>query len=140
MRTLLLLILVGTFVSGALAQSLSQQAQCAAQARVTAREDNNKWELENKQVGLPYRTVSFDYQSHYNAKMNRCFLMTTRTMMFGDKIYTLKNLSDAFERRDYALFTSGNPQFCQLLPSIGQEKCCTTQEEFDAFVAGYMEE
>jgi hypothetical protein len=139
MRTLLFLILVSTFVTGALAQSLSQQAQCAAQARVTARDDNYKWELENKQVGLPYRTMSFDYQSHYNAKINKCLIMTTRTMTFADKIYTLKNLYDAFERRDYALFTSGNPLFCQLLPSFGQTKYCTTQEEFDSFVAEYME-
>ena len=96
------------------------------------------------QMNVGMQTASFDYQSHYNTKLKRCLILTTRMYSFGGVIHTNKNLFDAFERRDYAVYTlttrADKPLVCQLLPSYGQSKFCATDAEFDEFVAEYMEE
>jgi hypothetical protein len=118
-------------VATALAQSLNEQAQCATQARATAQEDNRKWELENREIGLNERTGSFDYQSHYNTKIKRCLILTTRVSISADNTSasTSKNLYDAFERRDYGFYVLVSERdkpahldrvtMCQLIPSYG---------------------
>jgi len=139
---LIFIAVASVFASGVNAQNLTEQAQCAAQARTAAQEDNYKWEAEARQMNLGMRTTSFDYQSHYNTKLKRCLVLTTRIYNFGGAIHTNKNLFDAFERRDYAVYTltsrSPTPLVCQLLPTFGQPVFCKADEEFDAFVAEYM--
>ena len=59
-------------------------------------------------------------------------------------------LTDAYERRVYAIYiwigqenkkhSEVPPIVCELIPSIADKRNCTSREEFDAFVAGYMEE
>jgi len=70
--------------------------------------------------------------------------------MMGNQSQTSVYLSDAYERRIYAeyLWFSHEtkqywevpPSTCELIPSLREKKHCNSREEFDAFVAGYMEE
>jgi hypothetical protein len=125
------------------AQSLSEQAQCAAQARISANEENTKWETETRHLG--YQTTTWDYESHYNTKLRKCFVVTKRMYGFGSAINQNTNLYDAFERRDFGLYSSSSrnpdkPMICQLLPTYGQTTYCKSEEEFKAFVASYMTE
>jgi hypothetical protein len=146
MRTLILIAVAYVLANGApvCAQSLTEQAQCAAQARTTAQEDNYKWEVDTKQMNLGMQTISFNYQSHYNKKLNRCLILTTREYTSDGALNVKKNLYDAFERRDYASYsrTMGFDKalVCQLIPTTAQTSYCGSREEFDAFVAGYMED
>src|SRR5262245_15878215 len=104
MRTLLALAVLSTLASGVNAQTMAEQAQCAEQAQVAARDDNFKWETEARQMGMGAQTTSFDYQSHYNTKEKRCLVLTIRTYNFGGEAIKTKNLFDAFEKRDYAVY------------------------------------
>jgi hypothetical protein len=76
-------------------------------------------------------------------------MLVTREYGFGGKSSTSKNLYDAIERRFYAayLWTSRAdkkywevpPMVCELTPSHGEKKYCKSEDEFNAFVAEYME-
>lgn len=84
------------------------------------------------------------YQSHYNAKLNKCF-MTLDSMVLGDQRF----LFDAYEQREYAEYMllpekgkkywEVQPQSCALIPSSADKSRCKSEEEYKAFVARYME-
>lgn len=102
--------------TSASAQSLAEQAQCTAQAKRTFQEQAaNSTELN--ELGMHMHTISFDYQSHYNTKINRCLILTTKS--FGvageSEISISKNLYDAFERRDYDHILMDFAQRCKIL-------------------------
>jgi hypothetical protein len=125
-------------------QTLDLQATCATQAKKVFQE----WETEAK--GFGSKRVSADYQSHYNTKIKKCLVLINTLDQVGGEFLTGINLLDAFERRYYASYGWSSkpgkkywevpPLICELIPSSRQKKICTTQEEFEAFVAEYMEE
>jgi hypothetical protein len=130
------------------AQSLNQQARCAAQSQKAFLE----WQRDFKSgpAANLASLVSSDYQSHYNTKLNKCLLLIEATSMLGNQSSNSALLMDAYERRPYAsyLWISREnkkywevpPTGCELLPSLREKRNCTTREGFDAFVADYMEE
>ena len=148
MRKAIVLIVAITSIlaSGVLtrAQSQAQQAQCATRARVTIQEDNAKWVILNRQGKLGYQTISFEWQSHYNPKIQRCLILATRVTSSGNVTQTTKKMYDAFERRDYGGYllstSSATPLFCELPSNDGQRRFCKSQEEFEAIAAEYMEQ
>jgi hypothetical protein len=126
------------FTVSAYAQPLDLQATCAAQARKAFNEFEREW--KNDPAGKAFKTLSTDYQSHYNTKLEKCLMLIT---MMGNQSQTSVYLSDAYERRIYAEYTKYwevPPITCELVPSLREKKHCNSREEFDAFVAGYMEE
>jgi hypothetical protein len=132
-------------------QTLDFQAMCATQAQKAFQE----WEIERTKSKLRIsKDISTDYQSHYNTKLKKCFILIETNGLMpgleeGEFLFT-KTLSDAYERRVYASYgwvsRTGQkywevpPTSCELIPSFRQKKFCKTQEEFDDFVAQYMEE
>ena len=124
-------------IVSAYAQSLEDQARCAAQAQKAFNEFEREW--KNDPANKAFKTLSTDYQSHYNTKLKKCLMLIT---MMGNQSQTSVYLSDAYERRIYAEYLSGEvpPITCRLIPSLRQKKYCNSREEFDAFVAEYMEE
>jgi hypothetical protein len=75
---------------------------------------------------------------------------TAQMVMDAKETLTSKLLADAYEQRVYGhyVWTSVEgkkfwdvpPVICELIPSIAQKTFCSSPEEFDAFVAKYMEE
>jgi hypothetical protein len=132
------------------AQSLQEQEICAAQAKRAFQEENVDWDRQNKQMNLGMQTVSVDFESHYNAKINRCLMLVIRTTMLGKQMSTNKSLFDAIERREYGeymwishegkKFWEVPPASCQLTPTHNETQYCKSEDEFKAFVAKYMEE
>jgi hypothetical protein len=123
--------------SGASAQSLEQQALCAKQAKIALQE----YEDDNRKLS-PNLNQHSEYQSHYNTKLDKC-LINIQTMIFGDNnITTSVLLMDAFEQRVYASYVWASPQVnsCDLILSSQDQRTCSSKEDFDAFVAKYMEE
>ena len=132
----------------ATAQTLDLQAMCATQARKTFQE--LEYEFKSDSAGKMFATVSNDYQNHYNTKIKKCLMLTEATRMLGNQSSTSVTLLDAFERRTYASYLwiarenkkywEVPPMACELSASNRLKKNCTSREEFDAFVAEYMEE
>jgi hypothetical protein len=120
------------------AQSLEQQAICAKQAKTAFEEYSG----DPKSSGSNKVNTKYQYQIHYNTKLNKCFVDIQETVSVGKNITTGDTLMDAFEQRVYAQYVWASPQIksCDLIPTVGHKKTCSTKDEYDAFVAKYMEE
>jgi len=122
-----------------LTAALQMQAQCARQAGSLVREMGGTGE---RRVGP---TVTFtDFQSHYNTSLKKCFVLIQTTWTAGEGSGNrLVDLLEAYERRDYAQYTSwptrADPVNCELMPSLNEKTFCHSEDEFMAFVAQYME-
>jgi hypothetical protein len=135
------LILSGSFGFPAHSQSLDQQATCAAQAKRALHE----YSTENKELVDKLGMIG---RSHYNPKINRCLILTDNTYSYGIYLSNHVVLWDALERRIYASWLSQTASptdlvevvTCELTRNFKDRENCTTREEFDAFVAEYMEE
>jgi hypothetical protein len=138
----LCLLLTATTAS---AQSLEQQGVCAKQAKIAF----DEWNADYTTNKLP-KPVTIDYQSHYNTKLNKCLIYIEATQPAGQGFLTTAVLMDAFERRVYASYawsTRPNKKYWEvpptnsdLIPTSQDKRTCTSKDEFDAFVAKYMEE
>ncbi len=101
-------------------------------------------------MGLKTVNISGDYQSHYNVKLGKCLMLIERTDMLDSQSITTAYVVDANERRQYAIYVwmsrEGKkywevpPMACELTPSFREKRSCKTREEFDDFIAPYMEE
>jgi hypothetical protein len=123
--------------SFAYSQPLDLQATCAAQARKAFYE----WQAESKKSeSLPkILELSNDYQSHYNTKLKKCFILVESSDVSGNTQTINVYLSDAYERRIYASylwFSSQTkkywevaPMTCELIPSLREKKYCKSREE-----------
>jgi hypothetical protein len=113
------------------AQTLQEQATCAAQAEKTFRRDNP----DQKPGGI------MSYESHYNPQMDRCFILERQDGVVADKSYADLTLVDAFENHTLAWYSEDNSKaggVCGLMPDHVTRKDCKSGEEFNAFVARYM--
>ena len=104
------------------------QAKCAQQAAKVFRE-------------FGYNQSSDQLQSHYNQKLNRCFMAAST--QFGNNRF----LIDAYEERGYADFsrtfvTGGDPLHpliaCSLMPLGTQQRSCSSEDEYSAFIEQYL--
>ena len=146
---LLAIAILADLASSAQAQSLDLQAKCSAEARKAFQEYSTEDKLDSAKLGIS-PPLSLDYQSHYNTKVNRCLILTEKTSFQGGLTNTAINLWDALERRNYASWLWQShptkkywevpPITCELAPNYKDKKNCSTREEFDVFVASYMEE
>ena len=86
------------------------------------------------------------YESHYNPNRKACFVLILDSDLSSNnpsENYLELTLFDAVERRQYAyLFKWDEPKqlpICTLMPGDSAPKACDSHEEFNAFVADYME-
>jgi hypothetical protein len=129
------------------AQSLDQQERCAQQSHRTFQELDTKDRADQKQLGQT--RISGDYQSHYHTKLGKCLMLIEAfDMLSGGQSSTSAYVMDANERRVYASYLlisrqdygQTPPAVCELSPSLQEKKLCASREEFDSFIARYMEE
>jgi hypothetical protein len=128
-------------------QTLDQQERCAQQARRAFQQIRAEAKIADKKFGT--HEMSSDYQSHYNTKIGKCLMFVESMASVGEEMSTTAYLIDANERRQYAYYLwmtkkdkkywEVPPSSCELTQSFKEKKSCTSREEFDEFVAGYME-
>jgi hypothetical protein len=128
-------IIIATIATMAQGQSL-QEATCARQAKAA---------FQDYKDGAP-PGVS-DYQSHYNKELNKCLVLIKQKSELNGQPVMSTELHDAIERHwlaSYAQLTKGGKEYllnCELKPtSQEKETICKSKQEFDAFVAKYMQE
>ena len=86
------------------------------------------------------------YESHYNPSRKACFVLilsSDESSKNPSENYLELTLFEAVERRQYAyLFNwekSGELPICTLMSGDSEPKACDSHEEFNEFVANYME-
>ena len=146
------LLTLGAWQAPAHSQSLDLQERCATEARNTFRQLENENDARYDPAALIQKPVG-DYQSHYNSKIRRCLLLVNRVAV----IPLSANLSsqqrqsflvDANERRYYASYaetqlateSKAKVERCELRPTMRYKTDCTSRDEYDAFVATYLEQ
>jgi hypothetical protein len=118
-------------------QSLDFDAMCKAQA-----------EKEFQKGG--WNDTEAWYQNHYNTKLKKCLMLIESRGRLGAQGTKSLTLPDAYEGRVYATYFWVSdkvkkywevpPRECTLIPSFSSKRYCETTEEFDEFVAEYLEE
>ncbi len=120
--------------------SLELQGKCAAQAR-------EEFILEG------YKTTDqfASFSSHYNLKLNKCFVLTqnTDTKTSRGEIVTSETLVDAFEGKVFGTYIWSSrkgkkfwevpPLQCKVTLTSGEDQVCHSSDEFDEGVKHYME-
>ncbi len=120
-----------------MAAPLEYQQKCAEQA-----------EKAFKELGYKPKDMA-GYENHYNAKLNKCFIMTQSTSTnFKPTIWTYKSLFDAFEGKSYGeyswhtvkdkKFWEVPPFQCKVLLASGEEHICKSDDEFQELSKFYM--
>lgn len=87
--------------------------------------------------------VSMDYSPHYNAAIGRCLLLVEMSETSVSQVSHTAYIVDAEKpAREYAFYreTGYVPIVCELRPSWGVVKHCADRNEFDGFIARYMEQ
>jgi hypothetical protein len=139
-------LVVASSVAQAQTATLQEQGLCAKQARLAFQ--NWKGDATDKKLGT--KTISQDYQNHFSLKFNRCFILIEYMFQMGPEFVTSVTLMDAYERRVYASYTWSTkkdkkywevpPTLCLMTPASLQTTSCSSRDEFDEFVATYMEQ
>ncbi len=89
------------------------------------------------------------FTNHYNVKLDRCLIETfTLQLEVNSSIFT-KDVSDAFEGKEFASYAwisrAGKkywevpPTMCLVTMPSGEEKNCSSEDEFDKLIQIYME-
>jgi hypothetical protein len=88
------------------------------------------------------------FTSHYNPALGRCFIETTNTKTFGETIWNYKEVSDAYEQKQFAGYswhTVGEKKYWEVPPFTcsvnmpnGEEQHCKSSDEFDELIKTYM--
>jgi len=150
-------LVVASLVAGFLAWQLKIETDLTRElkAQLARKDTRESFELQQRCADLAEKYLkamrkedaetSFDYQSHYNSNLNKCLLATHE---FKNPILT-KMLFDVNEGRLFAYYLwmseKGKqywevpPAQCELTPSNQNKRDCSSQEEYDRFVASYME-
>jgi hypothetical protein len=120
-----------------MAAPLEYQEKCAEQARKAF-----------KETGFKPKDMA-GYENHYNAKLNKCFIMIENTdATYAPTIWTHKTLSDAYEGKSYGeyhwhtvkdkKFWEVPPFQCKVLLASGEEHICKSDDEFQELSKFYM--
>ena len=128
------------------AQTLDLQERCASLAREAFNEDEARSAEAISAIsksGLKIDVLSSNYQGHYNPKLDRCFMLVSRTWTTSSRGKNGRTtyLVDAIGGRTYAYYQEPEEEkpSCTLYPSFTKVTYCETSAEFNEFVAGYME-
>lgn len=115
--------------------NLELQGKCSKQAGATF-------------IQLGYKNGGIDnYQSHYNPKLNKCFISI---YSLANGATTNESLMDAYEQRVYGQYMwqpkadkkywEVPPLLCMISSTSKEQTECKSEDEYKTFVARYMEE
>lgn len=114
-------------------ENLELQEKCALQAEKVFRAAG--WKADGQQ-----------YQSHFNSKLNKCFM--TMEITATSPLTISRFLLDAYEQKEYGSFSWAAHKgviSCAITPPEEMRQICKSQEygpswkEYQAFVTRYME-
>jgi len=93
----------------------------------------------------PQAKQTDEFSSHFNRKLNKCFVLVKHGIIDVKKDIYTENLYDAIEKKPYgslAWKSQDSKKYWEVKPLICEmrDQYCKSRAEFDAFVRSYMEE
>ena len=86
--------------------------------------------------------LTADYHSHYSTRLRQCLMLVEESASKNGGLERVSFIVDIPEQREYAYYLADNNEVvvCELKPTVIQQTLCKTRDEFDNFVAAYMDE
>ena len=129
-------------VTPAMAEPPDRQGRCEWQAQHSflqikdAADSDDEFRERNEKVSL-------DYHPYYNAAIGRCLMLVEMSETSPSEVSHTAYVVDADKPwREYAFYREigGKPIVCELKPSWGTVKFCNNRDDFDAFIARYLDQ
>jgi hypothetical protein len=134
---LFLLTLFGNAYAASSKEDYELQERCGKRA-----EERFKSAYGNGISKYEENTIMSDYTNHYNTKLNKCFVLTTSTIIPKKEKESgsySKDLWDINENKNYGSFSKfivgDKLTSCRVL-----NKFCASEAEWDALIKPYIEE
>jgi hypothetical protein len=146
------LILLFAVSGHAYAQStLALQEKCAKEARENFEKKYCGDQSQIYPVGCfvvdPFGVYYWSYESHYNKKLDKCFLLAHgHTSYKGQPMFNDYSLFDVSGGKVYAIYfaRTGYDENLSLYPDVAEcsvgDKQCKSLEEFENLIRAYMKE
>jgi hypothetical protein len=110
-----------------------------------------------EQAGKAFREMGYTpkdmagYENHYNAKLNKCFLLAEDTnTKYSPTSWTFKSLTDAYEGKSYGEYSWHTvkdkkywevpPFSCKVVLPSDEEHICKSGEEFAELIRVFMQD
>ncbi len=109
------------------------QEKCEKRCKEYFNKENGSGTINDKE-----QSGSISYQSHYNKKTNKCFIILNEHgfKKSNKTSYQMKSLFDMNEKKKYGFFYNiGKSMICNVL-----ENKCESEKEWDLLVKSHMEE
>jgi len=109
------------------------QEKCEKWCKEYFNKENGSGTINDKE-----QSESISYQSHYNKKTNKCFIILNEHgfKKSNKTSYKMKSLFNMNEKKKYGFFYNiGKSTICNVL-----ENKCKSEQEWDFLVKSYMEE
>ena len=86
--------------------------------------------------------LTADYHSYYSSRLRHCLVLVEESASSKRGLERVSFVVDITEQREYAYYLADNNDVvvCELKPAITHETFCKTRNEFDNFIAAYMDE
>jgi hypothetical protein len=105
-------------------------------------------EFRKKQFGVNDISKTKDgqtiskYESHYNAKLDKCFYLTRSDTIGKNKVTKVEMLFDVDEDKQYGTFTGGNGNTFQICVVFIRKPAqrCSSEDEWRVLIKQYMED
>jgi hypothetical protein len=124
-------------------EGLALQEKCAVQAEKVFRDLGYKF--NNSSQSLDSNIL----QSHFNPRLNKCFMTLEANAYTSGQLGQQRFLLDAYEQREYGeyfwvsdkvkKYWEVKPVMCKEIPVAGDEQFCHSEDEYKAIVKRYME-
>jgi hypothetical protein len=141
MKALSAIFGIALFASAADAQFLEQlpRRACSQRAAEVAKDRDGVFSTDTK--------FTFNYESHYNSRLKKCFFLEITTMIEREGETKLMLLHDLFEKEDPGPYAGlvqkagSDPSQCSvvILEPV-QQKRCSSEQEWRELIKPYMED
>ncbi len=86
--------------------------------------------------------LTADYHGYYSGRLHHCLMLVEESASSKRGLERVSFVVDITEQREYAYYLADNNAvvICELKPAFNHEIFCKNRDEFDDFVAAYMDE
>jgi hypothetical protein len=139
MKAIAALLSLALLASAADAQFLQQLPRRACSQRAA--------EVAKERDGLFGTHMNFTYESHYNSRLKKCFVLEITTIIEREGETKLMLLRDLFEKEDHGPYAGlvqkagSDPSQCLVvLVEPVQQRQCRSEQEWRELIKPYMED
>ncbi len=118
------------------------QDKCEFRANIAFREWFELRKAEAQFWNEDVDNLTADYHGYYSGRLQSCLILVEESASSKRGLERVSFVVDITGQREYAYYLADNNEVvvCELKPAINHQSFCKTRNEFDDFIAAYMDE